>query len=72
MSMQATTGNIDEDIEPAVIRDDLLKSFLHVGFPGHVESYECCLFAAAPDFGCDLFSTFLVYVQNHYGIVVPG
>ena len=34
--MQAAAGNVDEDIDAAVIRDDFLKSFLHVGFPGHI------------------------------------
>ena len=70
VSMQAAAGNIDEDIDAAVIRDDFLKSFLHVGFPGHIKSYERCLFSATADFGCDLLSTLLVYIENHYGQIV--
>ena len=72
MSMQAAAGNVDENIDAAVIRDDFLKGFLHVGFSGHIQADERCLFAAPLDFGCDLFSTFLIYVQDHYSIIVPS
>jgi hypothetical protein len=70
--MQAGTGNVDEDIDAAVIRDDFLKSVLHVGFPCHIESHEHRLFAASLDFGCELVSPFLIYVQNHHSEVVPN
>ena len=74
MSMKAASGDIDEDIDAAVIGDDFLKSFLHVGFSGHIELYECYLylFAASLDFGRELVSPFLIYVKNHHSEVVPN
>ena len=70
--MQTAAGNVDESIEAAVIRGDFLKSFLNVGFSRHIEGDERYLFAALSEFGCDLISTFLVYIQDHYSEIVPG
>jgi hypothetical protein len=70
--MQAAAGDVDEDIDAAVIQDDLLKSFFYVGFPGYIQADARRLFASPLDFGCDLFSTVLIHVQNHYSKIVPG
>ena len=72
MSMQATTGDVDEDINGAVIRNDFLKSFLHIGFPSHIQADERRLLALALEFGRDLFPAFFIYIQDHYSKVVPG
>jgi hypothetical protein len=70
--VQAPTGNVDEDIDAAVIRDDFLKGLLNIGFSGHIQSDKPCLSAAFLNFGCDSTAAFLVDIENHDGAVVPG
>ena len=70
--MQATTGNIDEDIDAAVIRDDFLKSSLHIGLPGNIQGDETCLFSPCLDFGGNLFPAIFIYIQDYYNMILPG
>src|SRR5262249_53900939 len=62
VTMQAATGDVDEDIDTAMIRDDSLKSLLYIRFPGYIQGDEHCLFATRPNFGRDLFPAFFIYI----------
>src|SRR5262249_35798730 len=72
VSMQAPAGDVDEDIDAAVIRDDSLKSFLHVDFLGHIQGDERRLLAVALESVRDLFPAFFSYVQDCYDKIVSS
>jgi hypothetical protein len=70
--VHAAAGDVDQNVDAAMVRNNFLKAGLYVYFLRHVEANECRLLASALEFGRYLPSTFFIDVENQGSEIVPN